>query len=263
MNTSTDIDEPARQPRTIRGVNISYRILEAIKSLNGAGVSEIASHVGHSKSTVYSHLTTLEQNEIIVKEDNEYRFGLRLLSFAGRVRDQIGNYDIITAELDSVAEEMDEVIQFGLEEHGRVKYLYKASGERAVVTASRPGSHSPVHSTSLGKAILAHLPEERVDEIIRERGLPARTPNTITDRDNLMEELATTRERGYALDDEENLEGVRCVAAPVMNGDDVFGAVSITGPSHRFSHRHLEREFAELAQETANVIELNTKYSSL
>ncbi|WP_129115321.1 IclR family transcriptional regulator [Halegenticoccus tardaugens] len=263
MSTNPDSDKPSQQPRTIRGVNISYRILEAIKSLNGAGVSEIASHVGHSKSTVYSHLTTLEQNEIVIKENDEYRFGLRLLSFAEQVRDQITNHDIITAELDSVAEEMVEMIQFGLEEHGRVKYLYKASGERAVVTASRPGSHSPVHSTSLGKAILAHLPEERVDEIIRERGLPARTPNTITDRDELFEELERTRERGYALDDEENLEGVRCVAAPVMEGDDVFGAVSITGPSRRFTHERLEREFAELVQETANVIELNTKYSSL
>ena len=257
----SETNESPRETRTIRGVNISYRVLEAIQELDGAGVSEIASHLGHSKSTVHSHLATLEANEMIVKENGEYRLGLKFLDFAGQVRDQIGNYDIIRKELDSAAEKTGEVVQFGIEEHGRVKYLYKANGERAVVTASQPGSQSPVHSTSLGKAILAFFPEEQVDEIIERRGLAEATPQTITDRNELADELAKTRERGYSLDDEENLGGIRCVAAPVRDGDDVLGAVSITGPSRRFTLDRLQNEFAEVVQETANVIELNTRYS--
>ena len=83
------------------------------------------------------------------------------------------------------------------------------------------------------------------------------TPQTITDRD----ELARPRERGYSLDDEENLGGIRCVAAPVRDGGDVLGAVSITGPSRRFTLDRLQNEFSEVVQEIANVIELNTKYS--
>ena len=257
----TEANESPGETRTIRGVNISYRILEAIQELDGAGVSEIASHLGHSKSTVHSHLATLEANEMIVKQGGRYRLGLKFLDFAGQVREQIGNYDIVRKELDSTAEKTGEVVQFGIEEHGWVKYLYKAGGERAVVTASKPGSQSPVHSTSLGKAILAFLPEERVEEIVDRRGLPEATPQTITDRNELADELVRTRERGYSLDDEENLEGIRCVAAPVRDGDDVLGAVSITGPSRRFTLDRLQNEFAEVVQETANVIELNTKYS--
>lgn len=257
---STDRDE-TKQTRTIRGVNISYRILEAIRELDGAGISEIASAVDHSKSTVHSHLATLEENEMVVAEGDRYRLGLRFLDFAGEAREQIGNYDIIKKELDATAEQTGEVIQFGVEEHGRVKYLYKASGERAVVTASRTGSASPVHSTGLGKAILSVLPEERVHEILDRHGLPKQTPHTITDREELLDVLEEARERGYAIDDEENLEGIRCVSAPVQGDETVFGAVSFTGPSRRFTRERLEEEFADVVQETANVIEINTKYS--
>lgn len=247
--------------RTIRGVNISYDLMEAIQELDRPSFSEVASHVDYSKSTVHSHLATLEENEMIVNEEEGYRLGLRLLDFARQVRTQIGNYEIIKNELDSTAEKTGEVVQFGLEEHGKVKYLYKASGEHGVITASRPGRHSHMHSTSLGKAILAFLPADQVESILEDRGLPAQTANTITDREELRERLAEIRTRGYALDLEENLDGLRCVAAPVRGGDAVLGAVSITGPTRRFTDERLNNELAETVQETADVIELNTKYS--
>ena len=247
--------------RTIRGVNISYDLLEAIRELDHPEFSEINSCVKYSKSTVHSHLATLEENEMVVHKEEGYRLGLRFLDFARQVHDQIGNYDIIKNELDSTAEKTGEVVQFGLEEHGRVKYLYKASGEQGVITASRPGRHSPMHSTSLGKAMLAFLPEERVESILRDRGLHEQTANTITDRSELQDTLVEIRECGYALDDEENLNGLRCVAAPVRGGDTVTGAVSITGPTRRFTYDRLENELANIVQETADVIELNTKYS--
>lgn len=256
-----DTNEPQPEPRTIRGVNISYRILEAIRELDGAGISEIATHLDHSKSTIHSHLVTLEQNEIVVKEDGRYRLGVRFIDFASQVRDQIGNYDIIREEIDAVAERTGEVAQFGVEEHGRVRYLYQASGAQAVVTASKPGDHSPVHSTGLGKAILAHLPDERVDAILDRRGLPSQTAQTIDDRDELFDELEEVREQGYAIDDEETLEGLRCVAAPVKTDDGLIGAVSISGPSRRFTQERLETDLAKAVQETANVIELNTRNS--
>lgn len=247
--------------RTIRGVNISYRLLSAIQEQDRPSLPDIASAVDHSKSTVYSHLTTLEENEMVVKKEGNYRLGLRFIEFAESVRDEIGNFDIIEEELDTTANQTGEVLQFGLVEHGQVKYLYKSRGNRAVVTASRPGAAAPVHSTGLGKAILSALPEERVHEILDSRGMSQRTPDTITDRDELLETLERTRERGYALDNEENLAGLRCVAAPVEGDGDVFGAVSLTGPSRRFSREQLVAEYADVVRETANVIEINTKYS--
>lgn len=152
--------------------------------------------------------------------------------------------------------------QFGIEEHGRVSYLYKAVGDQGVETASSAGTQQDLHSTSLGKAILAHLPEEEVESIIENNGLPPKTENTITDQDELMAELKETRERRYAIDDEENISGLRCIAAPVMNDDAVFAAVSVSGPSSRLSGETLTEDLPATVMRTANVIEFNTKFSN-
>lgn len=253
MNEST--------PRTIHAVRISCNILKALQELNGAGVTELATRLGHSKSTIHSHLRTLDEEHLVVREDGQYRLSLQFLDTAAHVRDQFGNYAIIQKELDSLAEETGEVAQFGIEEHGRVSYLYKVRGEQAVETASSVGTHQAIHSTALGKAILAHLDEESVREILDEQGLPTKTENTITDRATLFAELETTRDRGYAIDDEENVSGLRCIAAPVMGNDSIQGAVSVSAPSSRFSGDMFSEEIPTVIKRAANVIELNSKFA--
>jgi len=103
----------------------------------------------------------------------------------------------------------------------------------AVQVKGHVGTRAPLHSTGLGKAILAHLPEERVESIVDHHGMPASTPETITDRDELFDALERIRDRGFAFDDEERLRGLRCVAAPILANDDVVGAISVSGPTNR------------------------------
>jgi DNA-binding IclR family transcriptional regulator len=119
-----------------------------------------------------------------------------------------------------------------------------------------------LHCTSLGKAILAYLPEERVDEIVDRWGLPARTADTITTREELDAELERIRERGYAQDNGERLSGLRCVAAPITDTDGVaIGAVSVAGPTSRMKGERFESEIPERVQSVANVTEINLTYS--
>ncbi|MFC6825150.1 IclR family transcriptional regulator [Halopelagius fulvigenes] len=256
--TSQDIGE---QPRTIRSVKIALNIVDILQRRDDAGVTELANELGHSKSTVHSHLRTLEEREMIVREGDGYRLSLRILDMATHVRDQIGNYDVIENEVESLAAETGEIAQFGIEEFGRVSYLCKATGNRSVETASRVGTQQPIHSTSLGKSVLAYLPEEERDAIVEGVDFVRMTPHTITSRADFLEELEAVRERGYALDDEENIEGLRCVAAPVRDGNEVLGAISISGPSSRFTKDRLHGELSDHVQRAANVIELNTKFS--
>lgn len=248
-------------PRTIHAVHITCSILEALQELNGAGVTELANHLGHSKSTIHSHLRTLEDHHLVVRESGKYRLSLRFLDISSHVYEQFGNYDVIRKELDNLANETGEVAQFGIEEHGQVSYLYKSTGEHGVETASSVGTQQPMHSTSLGKAILAHLPRNRVDEIIDANGMPQKTPNTLTDRDALFTELEQIRRDGYATDDEENVEGLRCLAAPIMGNGRVLGAVSVSGPSSRFSGEVFTEELPMIVTRSANVIELNSKFA--
>ena len=254
-------DRDRERGRTIRSVEIAFAIIDVLQSNDGIGVTELADELGHSKSTIHSHLRTLEEQRIVARDGDGYRLSLRLLDMANHVREQIDNYDVIKTEVDKLAEETGEIAQFGIEEHGKVSYLYKEAGEDAVVTASRVGTQQPLHSTALGKTMLAFLPPEEAREYVDTIDFTSSTPQTITSRDALLEELEATRERGYGIDDEENIEGLRCVAAPITDGGTVLGAVSLTGPSSRFTEERIHGDLSENVMRTANIIELNSKFS--
>jgi DNA-binding IclR family transcriptional regulator len=251
-------DRPARR---IRSVEIALNVIDVIQEEGRVGVTELADELGHSKSTIHSHLRTLEEKEFLVREDDRYRMSLQILNMANHVREQVGNYEVIRDEIDMLAVETGEIAQFGLEEHGQVAYLYKTTGERGVETASEVGAQQPMHSTALGKTILSCLSEERTEELIQSMEFERKIPNTITSESQLREELEAIRERGYGIDDEENIEGLRCVAAPVSDNGDVLGAVSITGPSSRFTIDRIHDDLSDRVQRAANVIELNTKFA--
>ncbi|SFT01569.1 IclR family transcriptional regulator [Halostagnicola kamekurae] len=250
------------KPRTIQAVGITLEIIDYLHENDSARITEIADELNRSKGTIHCHLATLLEKEHVVKDDETYRLSLRYLELGEGVKERLGTYEVVTDELADLAEQSNELVQFATEEHGRAVYLYKTGGELAVQTASSVGKREYLHCISLGKAILAHYPRERVEEIVDEHGLPGYTPQTITSRDELFEELETIRERGYAFDDEEKIEGLRCVAAPVTAGeDDVIGAVSVSGPSSRMTGDRYREELPNMVTRSANVIEINAKFS--
>ncbi|WP_280537728.1 IclR family transcriptional regulator [Halopenitus sp. POP-27] len=253
---------PETNPRTIQAVGITLEVIDYLHEHDRARVTEIADALDRSKGTIHCHLATLLEKEHVVKDGDDYRLSLRYLELGERVKDRLGIYDVVTDELSDLAEQSNELVQFATEEHGKGVYLYKKGGERAVQTASSIGKREYLHCTSLGKSILAHYPRERVEAIIDRHGLPGYTPNTITSSTELFEELETIRDRGYAFDDEEKIEGLRCVAAPVKAGeDDVLGAVSISGPSSRMTGDRYREELPDMVSRSANVIEINAKFS--
>lgn len=246
----------------IKATETSSAILEALKQYDGAGVTELAAAVGKSKSTVHGHLKSLERDRWVVKDGNEYRIGLRFLDFGGYARDQRDLYEAIKPEVDELVEETGETVQMVAEEHGRGIYLYQAHGNRAVKTDSYTGNDVYLHCTAVGKTILAHLPDRRVEEITERHGLPEKTPRTITDREELFDQLETIRERGHAFDDGERIEGIRCVAVPITkNEGDLVGALSLSGPENRITGEWFHETIPELLEQTARIIEIKLTYS--
>ena len=247
--------------RTIQSVQTTLDIIDALQANQGAGITELADELGRSKGTVHSHLATLLQNEYVVKDGDEYRLSLRHLDLGEFVKDRLGIFDVVKKELDDLAGDVGELAQFATIEHGRAVYLYKAGGPKAVQTASRVGHREYLHCISLGKAMLAYLPREEVEAIVDRHGLATYTDQTISTREELFEELDLVRERGYAIDNEEKIEGLRCVAAPVKSSDgEVMSAVSISGPSSRMVGERFKNELPNKVMRSANVIEINTKF---
>jgi DNA-binding IclR family transcriptional regulator len=245
----------------VKSVEVMFTIVEAIKELDGAGVTELADHLDLPKSTIHNYLATLEQEEYVLKEGTRYRVGLRFLDLGAYARDQVEMFEVAKPELEHLAGETGELANLLVEEHGTGSYLYRTRGGMAVQVKGHVGTRAPLHSTGLGKAILAHLPESRVEAIVDEHGLPASTPQTITDPDELFAELETIRERGYAFDDEERLRGLRCVAAPIQANEEVVGAISVSGPTNRLRADRYREELPRKLLEVQNVIELNVTYS--
>lgn len=251
---TTEFDAP------IKATERSIAILEEIRCRDGAGVTELADHFGFSKSTVHDHLKTLENTKYLHRDGDEYSIGLRFLDLGGYARQRQELYEISKREIDDLAEETGEAAKIAVEEHGRGIYLYQSRGENAVQTDSHVGTRVYLHSCSIGKAILAHLPEERASEVIDEYGLPEWTEYTITNEDELFDELETIRNRGIAIDDEERIRGLRCVGTPVMRDGEVLGAISVSGPTKRLDDDDINK-MINLVRSTARVIELNAKYS--
>ncbi|WP_160134725.1 IclR family transcriptional regulator [Halococcus salsus] len=246
----------------VKSVETAFRIVDALKTLNGAGVSELAAHLDIPKSTVHNYLSTLVQEEFVVKEGSSYRVGIQFLEYGAYARSELDIYEIAKPETDRLAESTGELANLMVEEHGRGSYLYRARGEDAVQVEAHVGTRVPLHTTALGKAILAYLPPERVDEIVDQHGLAPATSRTVTDRDELDDELAEIREAGVAFDDEERLAGLHCVAAPILSTDDrILGALSVSGPSNRIQDERFTEELPRKVLETVNVIELNVTYS--
>ncbi|MDT3433509.1 IclR family transcriptional regulator [Haloarcula sp. 1CSR25-25] len=247
--------------RTVEAVQTSLDIIDLLKEREGAGVTEIAEELDLSKGTVHGHIATLAENEYIVKNDETYRLSLRHLELGETVKERLQIYDVVTAELDDLAEECGELAQFAMEEHGKAVYIYKASGNNAVQTASSAGRREYMHCISLGKAMMAHMSQERVASIIDRHGLPEYTENTITSREALFDELEAIEERGYAFDRQEKIMGLRCVAAPVTTNGEVVGAISISGPASRFEGERYEEDLPSMITRSANVIEINSQFS--
>ncbi len=246
----------------VNAAKTTFNIIDALRELEGAGVSELSERLDMPTSTIHDHLRTLEDEEYLINDDGVYRVGARFLELGEQVRKRMKVYTVSRPEVDDLAQKTGEHANLMIEEHGRGVFLYKSEGSNAVQLDTHAGMRVHLQTTALGKTILAHRPREEVDEMLDNHGMPEITEQTITDRDELYEELDEIREEGVAFDDEERVEGMRCVAAPVTDGDDrAIAAVSVSGPKSRMLGDTLTDEIPELIQRSANVIEVNLTYA--
>lgn len=249
----------------ITGVKTTETTLDIIHELQkreGARIEEIATALDRAPSTVYRHLATLRKQHYVRKNGDEYHLALRFLTLGGHARMQQTGFDIAKEKVDQLAAETGERSQFIVEEHGFRIYLYTQTGENAVRTGASTGKRGYLHGSSAGKAILASLSQDRVEEIVDQHGLPAATDQTITEREKLFNELEDIRERGYAYNVEESTLGLRAIGTAIEGTDgETIGALSISGPAHRLKGERFRSELPDLLLGSANEIELRLEYS--
>jgi DNA-binding IclR family transcriptional regulator len=240
-----------------------FEVIESLRRRNGATVTELAEDLDIAKSTAHAHLSALEQQEFLVKDGQTYRLSLRFLDLGIHVRSQIELTQVAEPLLSKLAEETGEAVWLITEEHGLAVYLDKSMGENALQIQSSIGERSHLHYLAAGKSLLAYLPRDDVETIIRRRGLPEKTDDTITDPDELLEELDEIRDRGYAFNENEEIDGVRGVGAPVCADGRAIGALGIGAPENRLRGDRFREEVPNHLLGATNEIELRLTYSGL
>jgi DNA-binding IclR family transcriptional regulator len=223
-------------------------------------VQDMARELGYHKSSIQRIVSTLEAEGFLsraVEGKGLYRLGPVVLF--------LGNLAEISSDLRSIAKPVMERLVESVQE---TAYLCVADGLQSLyvekVECSQPirivhavGKRNPLHCTGVGKILLSGMPAEEVERVISEKGLKPYTPNTITERSRLLEEIETIRSRGVAYDNEELDMGIRCVAAPIFDRNgNMAGALSISGPIQRFTPEKISRVEAQV-RAAAGEISLN------
>jgi DNA-binding IclR family transcriptional regulator len=195
-------------------------------------LSDLSERTGLPRSTVHRTVEQLREIGWLERLAGGYRLGFGLFELGSLVSRR---HDLREAALPFMTELYElthEVVHLGLLECSDVVYLDKISGHRSATVPSRVGGRFPAHCSAIGKAMLAYADAAQVDAAL-ERGLAPRTPRTIVNPDALRLELERIRTRGVAIDHEEAMAGITCVAAPIRGAGRAIAAVSVTGPVGR------------------------------
>ncbi len=226
-----------------KSLDKALSILDLFDSENPSlSVTEIANKYDTNPSSLYPILHTLEKHGYLSRdEDKSYSLGLAFAKKSRLVLDRLNLSVEARSELENLRDKTQKTVHLGYLNEAKVVYIDKVESKGGIKLYSSPGKTAPIHATSLGKVILAYLPDEKVEEILTVVTLNPETANTITSTEELMQELEEINQQGYALDNEEFEEGIKCIASPIFNHDgEVEAAVSITGLAAQMKNEDIE-----------------------
>lgn len=226
-----------------KSLDKALSILDIFDSNNSKmSVTEIAEKYDTNPSSLYPILHTLERHGYLKRDGNKrYSLGLTFPKKGRLVLERLNLPTESRADLERLGEEAQKTVHLGYLSDNQVVYLDKVESKTGIRMYSSPGKTAPLHGTALGKAILAHLPKDKTENILESQTLTAKTDNTITSPDQLKQEFEEIKQQGYALDDEEFEEGIKCVAAPIhKHNGQVEAAVSLTGLAAQMGDEDIE-----------------------
>lgn len=225
----------------IEAVDRALDVLEAFNGSERLTLVEVNQRVGLNKSRVFRILHTLATRGYIERsaEGAYYSLGTKLCERAAAVRLNVKH--VALPYMQRLNEQFNETINLGVLRDGEVLYIEMVESAHPFRVASAVGKRSPVHSSSLGKAMLAHLDKDSLHTLIAPKHLVKRTGRTITDPRQLREELERVARRGYSVEIGEDVEGAGCIGAPIFDATGIpVAAISVSGPAQRITSRRNE-----------------------
>jgi DNA-binding IclR family transcriptional regulator len=226
-----------RGANRVQSLDRSLDLLEAFTTERlELGLSELARVTGLNKATTYRLASTLVARGFLANHERQYRLGFKILNLGHILLESLDLRKAAHPTLTTLVKGTGETAHLCVLEQGEVVYIDKVDTSQPVRLHSWIGRRAPAHCTAVGKVLLASLPRSSVEEIIREHGLRRFTVATNTDPAELAKHLARIRRQGFAVDNEEIVPGIRCIAAPIFDhAGQVVAAIGIAGPVQRIS----------------------------
>ncbi len=226
----------------------------------GLSLAELAEKVNLPKGTAHRILSSLAYFDYI-RQDSRTRFyflGFKFVELGNLILRNIELRNEAAQPLALLSAKVMETVHLVIQDDNKALYIDKTDSharDSGLQMVSRVGKRIPMHCSAVGKVLLAHLKETEANSIIETEGLLPRTGRTINDKSKLRENLKSIRVQGYGIDDEENEEGIRCVAAPIRNGSgEVVAAISVSAPANRMPVERIHETVKYLVVETAREI---------
>jgi IclR family KDG regulon transcriptional repressor len=230
-------NEKGKSRKVIASVQRALDIINLFEgSKSEIGNAEIAQMLGLDPGTVAGLIHTLKLNNYLDQNptNRKYRLGLKLAERAAVLLEQLDMRKIAAPYLENLRQWSGESTNLAIRDHQEVVYIERIFGSSSLGIRSEIGKRAPIHSTALGKAIVANMHPQDAQILLADYKFFPVTPKTITNADQFLEELEHTRKNGFALDEEENELGGRCLAAPIFNHDGIaVAAISISVPIQR------------------------------
>jgi IclR family transcriptional regulator, KDG regulon repressor len=248
----------AKPNNLVQTIERASQILDILgQSPQGISIRELSTKIKLPKGTTHRLLSSLSYFGY-VKQDlktRNYFLGFKLVELGNLLLNQLDLRKEAEPFLRDLAERIRETIHMVVMDRDEVVYIDKVETEQnpsGLRMASRIGLRNPPHSCAVGKVLLADFSDESQDSFLKGRNLSRRTENTMTDLAQLKEHLKQVRKQGYALDDEENERGIRCVAAPIYSETGrAVAAISISGPAFRVTKKVVQETLRKEVMETA------------
>jgi len=241
----------------VQSVGRALQLIELLsEEKHEISLTDISRKIGWPKSTVHGLLSTMCSYQVVEQSTvtGRYRLGIRLFELGSIVARSWDISSIAKPHMQQLNLELSEMIQLAMDRNGEVLYIDKLESNQMLRIVSDIGIRLPMHCSGLGKVILANKPFSEVKRIISNKGLKRMTSRTITTMEELSSELDKIREQGYAIDDQEIMEGLRCVAAPIYDVDGkVNYAISVSGLSFNMKGSYLDKVIQRLKETAANI----------
>lgn len=238
----------------VKSILKAFQIIEALDRLGELSISDLSQALSMDKTTVHRLVNTIKETGYIVQnpDTRKYSNGIKLFAIGNRTIEKVGVKGLARPYMEELAQETKETINLSMYSGSSIVYVDIIESESAIRAGAAIGAELPMYCTGMGKAIMAFLTEDGIDNILEKTVFQKRTEKTVSDKEQLLAQLKFTKENGYAQDGEEYVKGLISFAAPIFNYRNVpIAAISISLPKIRYDEKGDKQYYIDLVKNTA------------